>query len=200
MSVTASVKACGLVGVLLAPVVAGVSQGRRGYGLIGYGISMYDPPCAFACLGTAQSWMLDCEDGVAGASGHHHDDDDDDSMSGMDMEQPSPECYATNDPFLQTVAWCISTHCDGISTSQFEEFWDLKIAGRMSIQPSPKYSYQKALQLVEKPPTNITSSDEVLVSPSLVDEETYLSTYNGNYGFETMEAKSSQFGYVCIMT
>ncbi len=187
----ALIQICGLFGLLLAPVVAHISEGRRGYGVIGYGISMYDPPCAYACRDTVTAWMLDCEDGTGAGGGHHHDGGD---MEGM--ESPSPECYTSNDPFLQTLAWCISTHCEGISMSRLEEFWDLNVAGRMEVQPLPKYSYQKALQLVTEPPTNITSADDILTGPSLVDDETYLSSYNGDRGFEKMEIRTSTYAYV----
>lgn len=183
-------QACGLFGLLLAPVTAHTSEGRHGHGVIGYGIDMYNPACAFACRDTVTGWMLDC-DGSMNGEDHDHGD------GGMDdMGWPSPECYATNDPFLQTLAWCISTHCQGVAMSQLEEFWTAYVTGRYAVQPSPKYSYQKALQLVTEPPTSIVSLSDVLNVPSLIDEEVYLSSYNGDHGFEKMEAKTSRYGYV----
>lgn len=188
-----SIWICGLFGLLLAVAKADDSEKRHGHGVIGYGITMYDPPCAFACRDTTQGWMLDCADTDSGGG---HEMTVMKRMEGMDdMEMPSPECYADNDPYLQTLAWCISTHCDGVSTSKLEEFWASNVVGSLANQPTPKYSYQKSLQLITEPPTSIISTDSTLDAPSLVDEEVYLSSYNGNHGFENMEVKSSRYGY-----
>jgi hypothetical protein len=77
-----------------------VSKGRRGHGLIGYGITLYDPTCAFACRDTISSSFLNCSSEEL-------------AMDDMDMSGSStdPECYATDDAFLGSLAWCISTHC-----------------------------------------------------------------------------------------
>ncbi|PMD59360.1 uncharacterized protein K444DRAFT_613336 [Hyaloscypha bicolor E] len=45
-------------------------------------------------------------------------------MAGMDMGAEfttSPECYATDDSFLQTLAYCMSTHCSGVSEWKLEQ-------------------------------------------------------------------------------
>lgn len=191
------IRICGLLGLLLALVKAHSSEKIHRNGIIGYGIKMYDPPCAFACRDTAQGWMLDCAN-TDGGGDDHTDDDEMDDMEGMegmdDMEMPSSECYANNDPYLQTLAWCISMHCDGISTSKLEEFWASNVAGSLANEPSPKYTYQMALQMVTEPPTSIISTGVTLDTPSLVDEEVYLSSYLGNHGFENMEARTSRYG------
>jgi hypothetical protein len=43
----------------------------------------------------------------------------------------SPECYATNEIFLESLGWCLSSYCDGkIPVYQLEEWWLLTVAGR----------------------------------------------------------------------
>ncbi|KAF2873527.1 ferric reductase like transmembrane component-domain-containing protein [Massariosphaeria phaeospora] len=177
--------------VLVGPALAHVSSGREGKGFIGYGITMYDPVCAYACRDTVSAWMLDCGD--AGSGGHSH-------HSAMEMETPSPLCYATNDPFLQTLAWCISTHCKDVPISKLEQYWELNVAGRQSEQPSPKYSYQTALAMVTEPPTTVVDPEEILDVTSLVDEESYLGSYNGDWVFEIIETTSTRYSLVLFLT
>lgn len=47
------------------------SSGRQGYGMIGYGIPMYEPECAHACRGGSPRAAIDCGDGQEHAAGHH---------------------------------------------------------------------------------------------------------------------------------
>lgn len=174
-----------LFSLLLAPVAAHISQGRTQHGLIGYGIRMYDPGCAFACRDTVTSWMLDCGDAGTGGSSHHAD---------MEMETPSPLCYATNDPFLQTLALCISMHCKDSSVSKLESWWEQYVAGRQPGQPLPKISYQTALGNVKNVPTAIASEDLALNETSLVDEDAWLANYNGDHGYDITETRSNTYG------
>ncbi|KAH6631598.1 ferric reductase like transmembrane component-domain-containing protein [Chaetomium tenue] len=170
---------------------AHVTLGRERYGVIGYGIVMYDPPCAYACIDIANSWNLDC--------GHEHTDGMD--MGGMHMSSVSPECKATSDPFLQTLAWCFHAHCPGVSNSTLERVWEMDIVGRKVVQPAPAYSYQVALsRAAQAPPTSIISSDATLNITSLVDDEAWLGKFNGDEAFERMEIRASTFGLVLFVS
>lgn len=49
----------------------------------------------------------------------------------MHMEaETEPECYATDDVFLQSLAYCISTHCKGTQAWELERYWKMNVAGR----------------------------------------------------------------------
>jgi len=167
---------------------AHTTDGRQDNGLIGFGTEMYNPTCAYACRSTVTAWSLNCP----GEESHHGGG----SHSMHDM--PSPQCYATNDPFLQTLALCISKHCEGVTASLLEKYWELNVAGRNKVQPLPKYSYQDALRLIEKPVTTIVDSEEVLTTPSLVDEEAYQSNFRTQLNFEQQEKRHSFYGYVLL--
>lgn len=173
---------------LVAPSAWAMStSGRERYGLIGYGISMYDPPCAFACIDTVNGWALQCDD----------DHDMDDDMGSMHMAAATPECKATNDMFLETMAWCFYTHCPEAKNSTLEGVWEMDIVGRLKTQPSPKYSYQVALSSVSaSPPKSILDSMAVLNKTSLVDEDVWLSNFNADDIFEKMEIVTEKYGYV----
>ncbi|RGP78968.1 ferric-chelate reductase [Fusarium longipes] len=167
-----------------------VTTGRERYGVIGFGITMYDPPCAYACIDTVKSWNLKCD----GDHGMDH------SMGSMHMAAATPECKATNDPFLTTLAWCFHTHCADTKNSTLERIWELDIVGRKKVQPSPKYSYQVALALAsESIPTQVVDSEEVLDRTSLVDEAVWLSNYNADYIFEKMEAVTEKYGIILMV-
>ncbi|PSN74311.1 hypothetical protein BS50DRAFT_539489 [Corynespora cassiicola Philippines] len=173
-------------------ITAHTSQGRTRHGLVGYPIKMYDPPCAYGCRDTVSGYMLECEDAGMGGGHSHHSD--------MEMEAPSPQCYATNDFFLQTLAWCISTHCKDVAVADLEDYWVTDVVGRAANQPIPKYSYQQALARVMEPPTTVADPEQVLNFTSLVDEESYLANYNGDWVFDIVEATSQRYGLVLLLT
>ncbi|RHZ67158.1 putative ferric-chelate reductase (Fre2) [Aspergillus thermomutatus] len=171
------------------PVASHDPNGRPGYGLIGYGISMYRPLCAYACRASITN-PLDCNK----TADHNMD------MSSMEMDTPSPSCYANNDPFLQTLAYCMYTHCADLSVSVLENYWELNVAGRLQHQPSPKESYQEALGSLAKPPTTTLNTSEVLDIASLVVEETYLSNCDTLSTFEAVETSHERYGLVLLLT
>lgn len=177
--------------LLLGDVDAHATTGRRRYGLIGFGVKMYDPPCAFACRDMASGFMLDCGDAGSGGGSHH---------GGMEMEKPTPLCYTVNEPFLQTLAYCISTHCQDQPFSKLENWWVEEVAGREPNQPVPKISYQKALANVGQAPTSIVGEEDVLNRTSLIDEDGWLASYNGDHGFEITEIRSETYGLVVLLT
>jgi hypothetical protein len=160
---------------LAIPALA--SAGRDGHGLIGYGIKMYQPPCAFACQSSISN-PLDCP----------MDQHDMEGMEGMKVkrmshggEKPSPECYANSKPYLQTLAYCMDQRCpDDVHTSARDKFFEMSIGGRLKQPPVPMYS-------------NSTPADDMLMEVSLVEDEDYISNFNGNHGFELAESKHSLY-------
>ena len=128
----------------------------------------------------------------------HHDME---GMEGMKVkrmshggDKPSPECYASNKPYLQTLALCMDQRCpEEVPTSAREEFFEMSIGGRLKQPPVPVYSYMEALSSIEHTPTNSTPSDEMLMQVSLVEDEDYISNFNGNHGFELAESTHSLY-------
>ncbi|KAB5533414.1 ferric reductase like transmembrane component-domain-containing protein [Coniochaeta sp. 2T2.1] len=183
-----------LVSLLFTASIRGhVTSGRERYGVIGYGVVMYDPPCAYACIDTVKGWDLDC--------GGDHDDMDSMDMGSMAMSSTTPECRATNDPFLQTLAWCFHTHCLEVKNSTLETIWEMDVVARLAVQPMPAYSYQVALSRVaQAPPTYVLDSKAVLNTTSLVDEESWVANFNGDQGFETMEIRTETYAIILFVT
>lgn len=82
---------------------------------------MYKPACAYACRAVLESSSLNCT-----SHGGMH-------MPGMDMHmgaETEPECYATDDAFLQTLAYCMSSRCQGTQAWELERYWKMNVAGR----------------------------------------------------------------------
>lgn len=170
---------------LAIPVASHNTNGRPGHGLIGYGISMYKPVCAYACRASITNPLI-CDNTI--------DHDMAMDAASMAMDTPSPACYANNDPFLQTLAYCMYIHCANVSVSVLESYWELNVAGRQQHQPSPKESYQEALESLARPPTLILNTSAVLDIASLVEEETYSSNHNTLRVFEAVETSHERYG------
>ncbi|KAI1451534.1 hypothetical protein F4805DRAFT_463693 [Annulohypoxylon moriforme] len=181
--------------VTAAPLAAAMSTtGYRGYGFIGHGIIMYDPTCAYSCQEVISSYQLNCS--VV------QDQGDMDGMSGMSgpMVVTSSDCYATDDNFLRSVAYCISTHCDHVSQTKLEHYWEFFLVGRSPGQPTPKEPYSIALLHANPPPKMIVDPDTLLNTTTLVDEEAYLASYNALTLCMDTDTRQSNFGLVVLIS
>jgi hypothetical protein len=140
--------------------------------------------------------MLQCSD-MESMAGHEGMKLKAKRMDGMDMAfTTSPSCYATDDMFLQSLAFCIHSRCTDVPVSKLQYFWETYVVGRMPGQPVPKISYPEALLQVKSPPKIIADSASVLNTTTLTNDETFLSGYNGNFYFEEMEVKHNTYGFV----
>ena len=143
---------------------------QDGTGLTGFPTNIYDPFCAMTCLRSIYSLMLSCS-----------------SMGdtvGMMTMTTSTECWASNTPYLTTLAWCMHVKCAefDIPNSKLEYFWETQATGQstVGVRTVPaKWSYAEALANVPSPPTNqLTTDDMWLNTTSLVPQETYLAQWN----------------------
>ncbi|KAL8682102.1 MAG: hypothetical protein Q9186_001807 [Xanthomendoza sp. 1 TL-2023] len=172
-----------------------VSSGRHGHGLIGYGISMYNPLCAYACRDVLSSSTLNCSEHA-----HMHD--------GMVMKRmamgsetvTSPACYAADDAFLNTLAYCISTHCHHVPIWHLEKYWSMNVAGKQPDQPPPKATYQKTLAGLTTTPTDILVAGEDLSHTMIVSDEDYQGSFNAQAVFEDMEHTNERYGIALLVS
>ena len=165
-----------------------MSPGRPNHGLIGYGISMYKPRCAYACRDVLSSSTLNCSE-------HMH------MSEGMEMHmgsETSPECYAGDDAFLQTLAYCMSTHCQNVAVWRLERYWNMNVVGKQAAQPLPKATYQQTLANMTTNPVSPVVMGEDLNQAMMVSDEDYLGSYNAQGVFEQMERNHETYG--CVLT
>lgn len=168
---------------LLGTSVTAQSSGRPGHGLIGFGIVMYKPECAFACRGTLPLSSIPCDIHL---HGHH-------------SSSVSAECLAESDAYLESAAWCISVKCgvegEDVPVSELEKWWEMDLVGRKLDQPAPKWTYQESLARVSKnPPTETLEEEGVFNRTVLVDEQQYIAAWNGNTAFEEVEINHEIYG------
>ncbi|KAB8266015.1 ferric reductase like transmembrane component-domain-containing protein [Aspergillus pseudonomiae] len=158
-------------------------------GFVGYGISMYKPPCAHACRSSITN-PLNCS--TSSDDGLH--------VTWNVEKSPGPECYATNDAFLQTLAYCLYSHCQMIPNSTLQRYWEMNVAGSEKDQPLPKQAYQQALNSIGSRPNITVNASTVLESASLVSEELYDLNWRTLAVFEKAEATHEKYGLVLLLT
>ncbi|KAJ4295254.1 hypothetical protein N0V90_007265 [Kalmusia sp. IMI 367209] len=167
-------------------------DGRKGHGLIGYGINMYKPNCAFSCRAAISSCTMNCSTMM--------------EMDGMDMSmgdmmmETSADCYATDDAFLKTMAYCISTKCQGLAKWELEKYWKDNIPGTSAVQPDPKWTYQETLDRITSPPNETVVGGDSLNRTMLVSEDDWQANWNAQDAFEEAEGKHEKYSIIIVVT
>lgn len=151
-------KACQGYGLLLALYASSVQA--DGIGLIGWGKTMYNPTCTFACRNVVRKQQLECTP---------VDSTDNHGTSHNPVVTP-PECFVKDPVFLKTMALCIDTYCplsDDPSKILIEDYWASHLGtGTVGdYQFVPTMSYDDALSAARKDEShashsNSTSGDE----------------------------------------
>ncbi|KAF2628434.1 hypothetical protein BU25DRAFT_409995 [Macroventuria anomochaeta] len=157
--------------------------------LIGYPIMMYNPNCAFACRDIFSSAILICSghDHVTGAHSHG-------------QGATSPECYASDTPWLTTLANCINKTCTDVAPWELEKYWTERVTGR-SMGVTPKWTYQETLVQMQgtEPPSRQLDEGEMLDFTAAFDEETWESTRGALQYFESAERTHSRYAIVLLV-
>lgn len=157
--------------------------------LIGYPITMYDPPCAFACRDIFGSAILAC-------SGHDHTS----GAHSHGQGATSAECYASDTPWLTTLANCIKKTCSDAVPWELEKYWSERVTGRLTGVP-PKWTYQETLAQMQGSalPRRLLEEDEVLDFTAAFEQETWESTRGALQQFENGEKTHSKHGIILLV-
>jgi hypothetical protein len=156
--------------------------------LIGYGIPMYKPNCAYACRSIFADAMLSCSTDEHSHGAHNHG-----------TGPTPPDCRAGNEPWLTTLANCINSTCADVDAWVLEKYWADKNTGDPAVQP--KWTYAETLRELEKSgkPTKMLDPEEempLLDFTAAFDEEAWDSTRGSLWAFENAETVHSRYGYV----
>ena len=65
-----------------------------------------------------------------------------------------PACYASNDAFLETLAYCMQSRCTDLELWEGEKYWTEMATGSPDVPA--KYSYGETLKLLSSSPPNAT--------------------------------------------
>ncbi|KAF5515241.1 Ferric/cupric reductase transmembrane component B [Colletotrichum siamense] len=191
---------------LLVPILAAMHMqvciadevGEAGHGLIGYGITMYQPLCAYSCRVVLSGSALNCS--TMGIEG------------GLPMPRTSPECFATDDAFLTSMALCLQSRCTDLPAWKIEKYWhkteaSIRNSHRRLDEPGvhvvakppvPKWTYQQALAQVQGNVTSTLAYGEPLNRTALVPDFQYQLQYDTMEMFERMETHHEKYGLVLI--
>lgn len=160
-------------------------------GIIGFGISLYQDLCCEACHDSLSTLYLSCTTFSDDMSMDMNTDMD---MSMAMMGTTSDDCYASNIPWLQTMAYCIQQNCnaDGYSVDkQAKCFSALAVAG------APKPTFYDSLPATA-PKIELSKDAKWLNVTSLVNNDTYYATH-GTYGeFARSEYIHTRYSYVFL--
>lgn len=160
------------------------------HGMIGMGINMYKPVCAYACHDSLASLWLNCTTFSTPS----------DDMAGMDMKllkrmdmgeeaeaTTSMECVSSNMPWLQTLAYCLKDRCgiDGVGEKKIA-----KVYTTLSMSDTAVYS---EMLPAENPTTELDADAMWLNETSLVNYDLYFSNRQTLQEFEYQEDTHVQF-------
>ncbi|KAJ3524826.1 hypothetical protein NMY22_g10836 [Coprinellus aureogranulatus] len=157
-----------------------------GHGLLGFGKSLYKPPCAHACRAILQNSKLICSpEIVANANGTSPSGDEHHAKRHGHEVMNTEECYLQDAAFLRTLAVCLGERCPptGVSIAAIEEYWEGHVAtgdvGDWTKRPA--MSYQEALRVAHAEMAGQAREDmafirsgEPLNVTSMVHEEDWL--------------------------
>lgn len=125
-----------------------------GTGLIGWGKTLYNPTCCFACRNVIRKQQLECtpEEPTANHGTSHNP-----------VDTP-PECFVKDPVFLKTMALCIDTYCplsDHPPMDLIEDYWASHLGtGTLGdYQFVPVISYQDALSSARDDESRASGAD-----------------------------------------
>ncbi|KFY98048.1 hypothetical protein V498_01689 [Pseudogymnoascus sp. VKM F-4517 (FW-2822)] len=151
--------------------------------LIGHGVEMYNPTCAFACRAVIASAKLTC----SGHEGHTT------GMSHGATTTTTPECRAGDTAFLTTLAWCMDSMCAPFSMEawRLEKYWEERTTGLLGVVP--KWTYAKTLQEIVVLPEAEFDKNAVLNGTVVVPRISWDAQMNTLGNFEAMETNHSKY-------
>lgn len=169
--------------MLLGLALAGAATGHK-TGLMGYGQSWYDPPCAYACRTVIGYAPLDCPD-------MDHDATHGDTH--MHGGSPMAPCAAQNVDFLATLAYCLGLRCaaDGVSPARLEAYWADQASGDPAVPA--RWTYGAVLANITQPPTRTFQAGDTLNYTALIADDDYRYQYDFDRFFDWEEAVQSTY-------
>lgn len=108
----------------------------------------------------------------------------------------SKECYASNTPWLTTLAHCINATCADVSKHILESYWaERATKSEAGNKVQPKWTYQETLFKMADmpPPTKALEEDEELNFTALYDPEAWEATRGALQHFELAETMHSKY-------
>ncbi|KAG9700746.1 hypothetical protein KCU95_g2643, partial [Aureobasidium melanogenum] len=182
--------------ILLAHLVSAETQ----YGVLGFGISMYQPLCCYSCHDALSALYLECTTFSDDMDMHH---------SGMDMKlikrmdmgddamaTTSDACYASDRTWLETFSYCIHQKCaqDSINENEQGQCFSKLAANALHVS-----TFQASIPSTA-PVIQLEADATWLNSTSLVNEHAYLSNYVTMKEFVSSEHRHTRYAMLFVVS
>jgi hypothetical protein len=149
------------------------------------GKDSYPLPCARACRAAIAGASLSCSPDVNDVvhGGHH-------------MVATTPDCYASDIPFLTTLAHCMQAECEAynVPVSQLEQYWEESASGSPLVPA--KWAYSETLANITTPPMNVLGHHQALNVTSLASPEMYSMQFSFMSTFNRINSKMNIYTWV----
>ncbi|KAF2672133.1 hypothetical protein BT63DRAFT_445999 [Microthyrium microscopicum] len=152
-------------------------------GLIGFPHDLNELSCATDCFDTIAFNPLSCTPTPRGPP------------KGRREPITPPKCFASNPPFLSTLAWCVKTKCSGEEVWKIEKWWHQHAATPkiFPTPPVPKLTYQESLASIKEPPTKVLASENILINQTMLfNNQKYVLNVHTSASHEEMGQASSK--------
>lgn len=109
---------------------------------------------------------------------------------------PSPSCFASNTPYLTSLAWCIHSYCPkNTSLYEIEKFWEKDMIYEAT---SLLYSYPEALAKVDPdhPPAPLSPDETVFNRTISMEDSMWEASFNGVREYGATSKNESTYSYV----
>lgn len=177
------------------------------HGFIGYGITYFAPVCAHSCSASLYVPLNCTTDDLAVLPQYRRKRDEAaepakpvyPSGDGWEVTNlPTTTCQSRNEFYLQTLAYCLKTHCDAQSVGDIEKWWEAELT-KLPDGTGPRPYSEVLVGITEKPARPINAT-EPLNFTALVPEEVYHSHYVDVHGGATNEMRNSQYSLIIVVS
>lgn len=175
--------------VLVSKTVAADIQ----YGVLGFGIQMYQPLCCYSCHDSLSALYLNCTTFSEDMDMHHGGMDmklvKRMDMGGQSMATTSDACYASDRTWLETFSYCVRDKCSqhGVTESKQDQCFAKLAANGEAVS-----NLQSSLPFTA-PTVELGTDSTWLNFTSLVNEETYLANYATMKEFVSSEYRHTRY-------
>ncbi|KAG9662696.1 hypothetical protein KCU64_g1786, partial [Aureobasidium melanogenum] len=181
--------------ILLASLVSAETQ----YGVLGFGIPMYQPLCCYSCHDALSALYLNCTT-FSDDMDMHHSGMDMKLMKRMDMGSESmattsDACYASDQAWLETFSYCIHDKCaqDSVNENELGQCFSKLAANGLHV-PTLQACLPSAA-----PVSQLEADATWLNLTSLVNEHAYLSNYVTMKEFVSSEHRHTRYALISML-
>ncbi|KAK2608596.1 hypothetical protein QQS21_002822 [Conoideocrella luteorostrata] len=170
-----------LIGVATLPsgiLSLEVTNARESKGFMGYGLTLYEPPCAFTCLFTIAA-PLNCTDAdLAGVAVTNDAEASSESSypvgKGWRVTTDSTDaCKSHNEHFMKTAAYCVKSRCAGLPEEQLSMFYSAQFPGNKSGLEPLYQNYEALVASITADPKDAINATRFLNYTAYVPDELY---------------------------